>query len=416
MFSPTSLENQFDQATADDLRVLVVGAGVAGVTAAQLLRRDGRHPVLIERSRGAAERGYMLALMPMVDAVLDDLGVRDTYRASSVPLERYGVHGHTGRKLREDSMSAILDRFGDYRGIARGPLLDVLSGDDCPVTYGATVIGLVETPDAVEVSLSCDGVARRMTFDLMIVADGIHSSTRDLVLGGDPVSWVDTRWGGWVVWAPEDDDSDLGEELWGAGSFVGLYPVAGEVGVFLGGPRDDTAAGPAAFVAGLRRSLKTVDARLDRAMAAVATDPEPYYWSLVDCRAPRWTTPRTVLLGDAAAGFLPTAGIGAGMAMESAWVLGRMLRHADRVALAELLRAYERAQRPRVQAAQDNSRQLAKMMFRRSRVLAVLRELAIRFVSVELALRPIQRLLREQPDPDALVAAARGTSVGTDAL
>ena len=109
-----------------------------------------------------------------------------------------------------------------------------------------------------------------------------------------------------------------------------------------------------------------------------------------------------MLVGDAAAGFLPTAGIGAGMAMESAWVLGRMLRHADRAGLADVLRAYQGTQRPRVEAAQDNSRQLANLMFHRSRSLAVVRDLAMRVMSVQAAIRPIQRLLQNQPDPDAI--------------
>ncbi|MCV7280428.1 FAD-dependent monooxygenase [Mycolicibacterium flavescens] len=410
MFSPESLETQYDRAAADELRILVVGAGVAGVTAAQLLRRYGRHPVLIERTAGAAAQGYMLALMPMVDAALDDLGVREAYRTAGVALKRYAVHGHTGRRLRVDSTEDLMSQFGDYRGISRGRLLDVLGGERCPVTYDAVVADLLETPDGVDVSVQVGGVAQQFTFDLVLIADGMHSTTREFVVDG--VEGVDTGWGGWVVWADDDPDSDLGAELWGAGAIVAMYPVAGALGVFLGGPRTDTAAGPAAFVTALRRRLTTVDARLDGAMAAVATDPDPYYWALTDCRAPRWTTGRTVLLGDAAAGFLPTAGVGAGMAMESAWVLARMLRHADRAGLAELLAAYERAQRPRVEAAQDNSRQLATMMLRRGRLPAVARELAMRVISVERALRPIQRLLREQPDPESLV----GTSAGSRAL
>lgn len=407
---------QYEKAGPDDLRILVVGAGIAGVTAAQLLRRDGRHPVLIERAEGAPTQGYMLALMPMVDAALDDLDVREAYRAASVPLKRYAVHGHTGRMLRVDSTVDLMSRYGDYRGIGRGRLIEVLAGEGCPVTYGAVVADLAETPDGVDVRVTSGGTDHRLRFDLVVIADGMHSATRDFVLDGQPVEWVDTRWGGWVVWAPDHDDTDLGEELWGAGSMVAMYPVAGGLGVFLGGPRDDTAAGPAPFVAMMRRKLKHVNARLDRALTAVATEPDPYYWSMTDCRAPRWTTGRTVLLGDAAAGFLPTAGVGAGMAMESAWVLSRMLRHTGRIGLDELLRAYERGQRPRVEAAQDSSRQLANLMFRRSRLLAVAREVAIRLMSVERVLRPIQRLLNEQPDPEALAAAAKGTSARTEAL
>lgn len=412
MFRSTTVEKQYAQVAGDSLRVLVVGAGIAGLTAAQLLRRNGHHPVLIERGDQHSAAGYMLALMPMVDVALDDLGVHDRYRAASTPLDRYAVHGHTGRKLREDSMSAILDRFGDYRGIARGELIDVLSGDGCPVTFGSTVAELTESADGVEVSVRTPSGVHRRSFDLVIIADGMHSQTRELVGAPESVDVVDTGWGGWVVWAPSEGpagpaaDAEVGEEWWGAGFFVGLYPVKDEIGVFFGGPRADTAAGPAAFVAQARRQLKDVSPRLERALTAVRNDPDPYYWSLTDCRALAWTTGRTVLLGDAAAGFLPTAGIGAGMAMESAWLLCRLLRQADRTDLPDLLRAYERTQRPRVEAAQDNSRQLASLMFRRSRLLAVAREVAMRFMSVERALRPIQRLLQEQPDPQECVSAA----------
>ena len=404
MFSPVNVRKQYERTATDDLRILVVGAGIAGITAAQLLRRGGRHPVLIERGADESHPGYMLALMPMVDAALDDLGVRDRYRAASVSLERYAVHGHTGRLLRVDSMAGILARYGDYRGIARGELIDVLTAEGCEVAFDTTVAALTECPDAAIVSMCTAGVQHTLEFDLVVIADGLHSTTRDLVLAGQAVKEVDTKWGGWAVWAPEDADTDLGEELWGAGFFVGTYPVAGETGVFLGGPRADTADGPASFVAGVRRRLKTVNPRLDSALTAVVDEPGPYYWSLVDRRAPTWTTGHSVLVGDAAAGFLPTAGIGAGMAMESAWVLGRMLRHADRAGLADVLRAYEGTQRPRVEAAQDNSRQLANLMFHRSRSLAVVRDLVMRVMSVQAAIRPIQRLLQNQPDPDAIVA------------
>ncbi|HET8779795.1 MAG TPA: NAD(P)/FAD-dependent oxidoreductase, partial [Agromyces sp.] len=402
--SPASIETQYERMSDDPLRVLVVGAGIAGVAAAQLLRRAGWHPVLVERARNERPPGYMLALMPMVDPLIDELGVRARYVDESVELGRYAFRSHTGRALRTDSMAGILDRFGDYRGISRARLLETLASDECDVAFETTVTALDEQADAVTVTLSTDGIERTYDFDLVIVADGIRSATRGLIPGSGPIDVVDTEWAGWVVWIDADDDTDLGEEIWGAGFFLGTYPVKGKVGVFLGGPADDLRSGPRAFAETVRAKLTTIAPRVDRALRTVADDPDPYYWPLDDVRAARWTTARTVLLGDAAAGFLPTAGIGAGMAMESAWVLSRMVQHAPAVGLAEVLSRYEAAQRPRVEAAQGNSRQLARYMFHRSRVLAVVRETAMRLLSVEVALGPIRRLLQSPPDPDRIAA------------
>ena len=76
-----------------------------------------------------------------------------------------------------------------------------------------------------------------------------------------------------------------------------------------------------------------------------------------------WSRDRAVLLGDAAAGFLPTAGVGASAAMDSAAALADELSRADIPHLDHALALYERRQRPRVERAQKNSRTLARTMF-----------------------------------------------------
>ena len=103
------------------------------------------------------------------------------------------------------------------------------------------------------------------------------------------------------------------------------------------------------------------------------------------------------LVGDAAAGFLPTAGIGAAMAMESPVVLGRLLHRGTAGSVPELLRRFEARQRPRVEFAQQNSRALGRLVFRTSRPVAALRDVASRVVPLEAALGPIRRLHEDRP-------------------
>lgn len=408
LLTATTLNAQLDSQRDDHLRVLIAGEGAAGLTLAALLRRHGLHPVVIERMPTMAHPGYMLALMPTVDTVLDDLGIHDEYLAHSSPLARYAFRSHRGKTLRSDEVGELLSIHGDYQGIERGILLDLLTTGGMPATFG-TAISAVDV-DGTQSRVSFTGSDAPASFDLVVAADGIHSRTRDLLPVGH-VEKLDTQWGGWVSWCDPIGDLALGEEMWGDGSFLGVYPVKGRLGVFLGGPVAETTIGPAAFAARVRAEAPHLDERLLAALDAVAADPDPYFWPLTDVRAERWVVRGdegacAVVLGDAAAGFLPTAGIGAGMAMESAWMLGRMLSQIpDRAALPRLLPAllaeWERIEKPRVQAAQQNSRTLAKLMFRRGAVVAWVRETIARMITVRAALGPIIQLVADQPDPDA---------------
>ncbi|WP_222262974.1 FAD-dependent oxidoreductase [Modestobacter marinus] len=391
------LPEQLAAVGRDPLRVLVVGAGVAGVTLAQLLRTAGLHPVLVDRRTAGADPGYMLGLMPLVDPALRHLGVEDAYRERSVPVRRYALRDRAGRPVREYPLAGLL-AFGDYRGIERGELLAVLAAAGGAVTHGATVTGLAQDGERVRAVLA-DGIGEETAeFDVAIAADGMHSATRALVLDDGQVTGLDTGWGGWVAWTDSDDAPDRYDECWGAGFLLRTYPVRDRIGVFVGGPRRDTAAGPAAFAARVRGQLRAEDVRLDRALAAVAAGDGTRFWPMTDVRSATWSGGRVGLLGDAAAGFLPTAGIGAGMAIESAAVLGRLLLQATPGSVPEVLRRYEARQRPRVEAAQQNSRVLARMVFRSSRPAAVARDLAARFLSLDRALAPIRRLLDDRPE------------------
>lgn len=415
MLRATTVDDQLANAANDPLRVLIVGAGMAGLTLAQLLRGRGLHPVLLDRAGADASRGYMLALLPLVDPLIRELGLTDEYLHRSQSFWYYRLRGRHGAMLREYEMGEMVSAYGNYQGISRAKLLELLALDGGDVTYGATVTALRQLDDRAEVAISEQAGRiwspgdRPAEFDLVVVADGLRSATRNLLLERRQVRDFDTGWGGWVTWMDSDERPGLGEELWGDDVFLGTYPVRDRMGIFLGGPRDRSQVGADSFAASARERLgvsvgsekASLVPRVDRALSAVATSDDCYYWPMVDCRADRWTFDRALLLGDAAAGFLPTAGIGAAMAMESAWVLAH---HLDRVIdrsdtdVPSALRAYERAQRPRVEAAQTNSRSLAGLMFRGGAVFSAVRDLATRVVPIRTALKPIRSLLEEKPD------------------
>ena len=77
------------------MRVLIVGAGIAGLTLSALLHQKGIRPRLVDRASDFAAAGYMLALFPMGNRVLHGLGAFDAFLARSEPMDIYTMcNGH----------------------------------------------------------------------------------------------------------------------------------------------------------------------------------------------------------------------------------------------------------------------------------------------------------------------------------
>lgn len=134
---------------------------------------------------------------------------------------------------------------------------------------------------------------------------------------------------------------------------------------------------------------------VDDFLADLPGDTEQLFlWRMAGVRAPAWVKGRVALVGDAAAAFLPTAGIGASMALESAAVLADELSRTDPMHVPDALDPYVKRRRRRVEAAQDQSRRLAHVMFIPSRRLALLRDRALRFASMDQMVSPLIKAMR----------------------
>ncbi|MCB0638592.1 MAG: FAD-dependent monooxygenase, partial [Lewinella sp.] len=332
-----------------DLKILIVGAGVAGLTCANLLKQQGLTPEIIEkeRRRDFNESGYMLGLLPLGGRVLTELDLAGPYFDRSMEMSSYEIHREDGRLNKAYSLDFINEDYGSYRGITRQALVELLSEKlgAAHICFGMTVQEMEQTKEGVQITFS-DG--RRKMYELVIVADGMHSATRSLLWSEEEYRYRDTGWGGWVGWLDEAPDN-VYQEYWGAASFMGLYPVEDKIGVFLGGPNEEVRElGLAQFAASIRKDIKPTFERLHRALDRLAGLDDPYYWEFHDCRTECWQKGRVILLGDAACGFLPTAGVGASMAMDSAAALVDELSRTDREHLEYGLTLFVKRQQERV--------------------------------------------------------------------
>lgn len=381
--------------THRDLRILIVGGGIAGTMLANLLEQQGIAPVLVEKEPTWSHLGYALALWPLGSRVLRGLGLYDAFHDISQPLAWYRIFDQRRRAVHAIHLSTYLPEADMIRMIAREELLLLLANrlQTTEVRFATMPEQIEQREHEVEVKFS-DG--KSAVFDLVVGCDGMHSMVRQTILGDVPIT--PTHWAGWAWWTEASETpKDTVHEYWAPGRFFETYSTRNATSVL--------AAMPVRRMPGDRHhpSHESVRGLFDsfggdvlQVLEALRPDDQIYYWNFTDVRCTRWYQGRIVLLGDASSALLPTAGVGASCAMESAAVLADELRRVDAATVDQALPLYFKRRFTRVDRMQRESRLIARLMFTESSLLCRLRNLVLRTTPfADNRLKAIKKLLAQ---------------------
>jgi 2-polyprenyl-6-methoxyphenol hydroxylase-like FAD-dependent oxidoreductase len=324
-------------------RILVVGAGVAGLSLARALRARGLEAELVERSIDWPVTGAGVYIPGNGLRALRELGLGEVVEADAAVVARRRLFDDTGRLLID------FDEAGLWRDVAppvalhRHELHDILlrGAAGTPIRLGTTVTSIVDRATEVDVGLS-DGSAG--SYDLVVGADGIHSSVRTMVFGGPAPRLVgQAGWrfvvdghpeiGGWNAW--------LGRDRGFLALAIGRDRVYGYVDVRSMDAADPTDGDPSRLVPLFMSFAEPVPTFLDQALRTA----ELYFAPVEEVNPLTWSKGRVVLVGDASHASSPNMAEGASMAMEDALVLAECLAtNGDVPAALEAYRA-RRAER-----------------------------------------------------------------------
>ena len=331
------------------LRILVVGAGIGGLTAALALRQRGHDVEVFEKSHLAEETGAAIHLAPNANGLLKRLGFRPedhgavecngmrevapdgTTRFSNSLLQVNKMWQHPWHLIHRAHLhSAIKDLATRAEGKGRAVKLHVASG-----------VKQVDSTNAI-LTLRDDSQHHG---DLIIGADGVHSVTRKEIPGGD-LKPYDSGKSAYRFLIPRElltadsrtepyvTPDDYLTMCIANDRRVVLYPCVNKTMVNLVAihPSQETATKPQTSdwqETGSKAKMLEVFDGFDSSILAILDKAEPQdvkIWNLLTMdKMPSFINGKLALLGDAAHPFLPDLGQGGAQAIEDAVSLAAVL-------------------------------------------------------------------------------------------
>jgi salicylate hydroxylase len=336
--------------------IVIIGAGMGGLSAALALHRAGLEVEVYERADEIKETGAGLTLTENGSLALEALGLKqeslnlsDDAAVTAFIHYKTGEVFHTTSAPKDEDEKRMATRVV-HRSDLHSLLLKTADAAGIPIVTSSKLVDMEQDADRVHARFANGKTASGAA---LIGADGLRSVARALLHGDAPPNRT-----GKVAWrslVPTDLVADL---TGGHASAVHFGPKATFVrytvrhGAVLNCVAivetdimaEDSWSTPSTN-AELKAQFKGWDAGL---LALIDRIPEGalYKWPLFD-RDPisQWTFGRVTLLGDAAHPMLPFLGIGASMALEDGVVLGRAV--AEAASLEEGLVRYEQARADR---------------------------------------------------------------------
>jgi len=315
------------------MKVLIVGAGIAGPTLAYWLLKGGHEVTLVEHAPKLRSGGYLIDFWGAGFDVAERMGIVPELRTRGYTFTEARAVDSKGRKVASFDPSVVIESNERYLSIPRADLAtviyDALDGK-AELLVDDTVRELDDDGDRVRVTFESGSVR---DFDLVAGADGLHSRVRRLTFGPDEQY---EKYLGIVFAAFDAERYPVRDEL-----VAMMHAEVGFQAIRLSFRDDATLClftllydgefptDRASQEALLRAKLVDKGWELPTMLEFMSSAKDFYFDSASQILMPSWSKGRVVLVGDAGAAPSFLAGQGSALAMIEAFTLAAELAGTD---------------------------------------------------------------------------------------
>lgn len=316
------------------MKVAISGAGVAGPAFAYWMHRAGHDVTLIEAAPRFRTGGYVIDFWGLGYTIAERMGIDTDIRKVGYTVRELRAVGADGRIQARLGVESIRRATHDrYTTVARGDLAEVIFRtieNDVETLFSDTITSLDNQPDRV--SLTFRNAPPR-DFDMVIGADGLHSTVRSLAFG--PESWYAYYLGCQVAacvidgYQPRDDNVYVTHNL--PGRQIGRFAMDGDRTLVLFIFRSSNPHVPQTLdscKALLRNQFADAEWETPQILAALDDVGDVYVDVVSQIKMHKWSVGRVALIGDAGACVSLLAGEGTGLALVESYVLAGELARA----------------------------------------------------------------------------------------
>ena len=360
-------------------RILISGAGVAGLACAIWLGRHGFRPVVIEKSSSIRADGYIISLSHASYRYAESLGLLRKIVAKNAGIKQSSYHDRHGRAMLTLDYRDLFAGI-DVVQIMRDDLEDILyeeAKDLTEIRLSTSLAKIEAHGDRTQVTFDDGG---NEEFDVVIGADGLHSNTRSLSFAAADITKHYLGLFSAAYRLPNVIDlHERFENHMERSRYMCVYTTRDDdlACVFIWQSDNLVAPPPPERYRELQTQFAGAPALVSRVMDGFSKDQIMYMDPLIQIEMKKWSKGNVVLLGDAAHCLTLLSGQGASSAFWGACKLAEGLVSGSK---ADAFNAYENAFRPVIAEIQPATRLAAKWYVPRTAVRYAMRDAAMRYL------------------------------------